>query len=152
MKESSFHMIVNTLDLSNIMVLCTSCIKITGNFSFLARLVSLERLNICICGSIPAFLDALSRLQGLRELNPSCSDFSKFSNLTFIAKLPLLEKLYLSSCWLTSASLNTLLGIETHNNLSELDLRSNTFSGSLDPAFVARFPSLESVSGGDAEN
>jgi len=50
MAESSFRKIVSTLDLTNIKELDTSDTVFTGNFSFVEKLVSLERLRIRIRG------------------------------------------------------------------------------------------------------
>ena len=142
MAESSFRRIISILDLSDIRGLHTSYFVLMDDLSFIMRPVSLERLSMRVHGSSLALLGALPQVQGLSELNLSHNNFSDLSDFAFVAKFPSLVKLDLSYCKLTSASLDTLSGIEELKNLSELNLSHNNFSDLSDFAFVAKFPSL----------
>jgi len=145
--EQVFRKKISEFDPGNTRGLSNSGIMHGSDFSFIKKLVSLERLTMKVSGrgSALAFLDGLSQAQGLRELNPSFSDISDSLDLEFVAKLPSLEKLDLSVCELTSASLKTLSEIETHESLKELDLSRNDFSDLSDLGFVAKLPSLEKL-------
>jgi len=136
--ESSFREIVSALDLSSVRELDTFNIVLADDFSFIERLVSLEKLKMSVRGSTIVFLDLLSQIQSLRALDLRCNNLLDLLGLAFIAKMPSLEKLILSYCNLTSASLNTLSGIETHKSLRVLVLDGNNFSDSLDFGFVAK--------------
>jgi len=140
--EHSFRKIIPDLDLSSVKELDASNTELKDDFSFVERLLSLERLRICVRGSTTVFLNALSQIQGLKELNLFHSNLSNLSDLVFVEKLSSLEILNLNNCKLTSASLNTLSRIES---LRELDLSWNDFSASLDLRFVEKLPSLEKL-------
>jgi len=121
------------------------CSRKSYIISFIEKFVLLERLKMSVRGSTTVFLNALSQVQNLRELDLLDSNFSNLLDLAFVANLPSLEKLDLSYCKLTSACLNTLSGIETHKSLRVLNLSYNDFSGSLDLAFVTKFSSLKKL-------
>jgi len=143
--EYSFYEIIPGLDLSSVRVLDISDTVLKDNFSFVEKLMSLEKLKMRVCGSTIALLNALSQIQGLRVLDLAGSNLSGSLNLGSIAKLPSLEELNLSNCNLTSASLNTLSKIETHKNLRVLYLDDNDLSDLLDLGFIAKLPSLEKL-------
>jgi len=128
--------------------LCVNNFTDLLDFGFIAKLPSLEKLSLSFCRLKSASLKALSEIEthkSLRELDLYGNNLSDLSDLAFIAKLPLLVKLNLGNCRLTSVSLNTLSGIETHENLRELDLYGNNFSDLLDLGSIAKLPSLKEL-------
>jgi len=130
-------------------LLCNNDFSGLLDLVFIEKLPSLEKLVLFRCNLTSACLNTLSGIKthkNLRELDLLCNnDFSGLLDLVFIARLPSLEKLYLSNCRLTSASLKTLSGIERHESLRVLDLDNNDFSDLLDLRFIAKLPSLEKL-------
>lgn len=161
MAESDFRCIISLFELGGVKGLHILYIRLGNDLSFITKLKSLERLSMVHCSLTPVHMDTLARyltgcsgsatppgirhirhIRHIRELDLSRNTLSGMVDLSFIAKLPLLEKLDMSLCSLTSASVNALSGIR---DLRVLELGWNDFSGVVDLSFIARLPSLEKL-------
>lgn len=142
MTGSSFHEIISDFNLEDIKALHIPYIPLAGNFSFIEKLDSLERLFIAVHGPTSAFLDALPQPQKLTRLDLRGNNFSDSLDFAFVAKLESLVKLAVSFCALTPESLETLARVKVPVNLTELDLSSNCYPDLPDFAFIASFTSL----------
>ena len=116
-----------------------------SDFSFITRLASLNKLSVSSCKLTPASMGILAEIEihnSLTELDLNINDFSDLSDFSFIAKLPSLNRLCMSCCGLTPASLRALADIEIHSSLATLELKWSKLSGPLDFTFITRLTSL----------